>query len=74
MSDTLRTRIAAIIDTHTAVGVEGQVTCWCDSQQFDGFHAHSMHAADAVIAELKLQPHDHHYNIGYNRYITGWLK
>jgi hypothetical protein len=47
MSD-LQARIAAIIDTHTAVGAEGQVTCWCDSQQFDSFHAHSLHAADAV--------------------------
>jgi hypothetical protein len=53
MSD-LRARIAAIIDTHTAVGAEGQVTCWCDSQKFDSFHAHSLHAADAVIAEVGL--------------------
>ena len=52
MSDNLRDRIAAIIDTHTAVGAEGQITCWCDSQRFEGFHAHSLHAADAVIREL----------------------
>lgn len=52
----LRARIAAIIDTHTAVGAEGQVTCWCSSERFDGFHAHSLHAADAVIRELNLQP------------------
>ena len=51
MSD-LRSRIAAIIDTHTAVGAEGKVTCWCSSEQFDSFHAHSLHAADAVIREL----------------------
>jgi hypothetical protein len=55
VQDDLRARIAAIIDTHSAVGSEGQVTCWCDSQQFDGFHAHSLHAADAVIRELGLR-------------------
>ena len=74
MADDLRTRIAAIIDTHTAVGAEGQVTCWCDSQKFDGFHAHSLHAADAVIRELGLRqerqqgPYQYLY-----RYTTGFM-
>ena len=71
MSD-LQARIAAIIDTHTAVGAEGQVTCWCDSQQFDSFHAHSLHAADAVIAELGLTRVTRSQNPPIHRYVTDW--
>jgi len=67
----LRTRVAKAI-AGAVYGHNTLETDWADLHEDaqDEYFAE----ADAVIAELKLQPHDHHYNIGYNRYITGWLK
>ena len=78
MSDDLRTRIAKVADSHTAMGYDSDYgpndswVCNCGWTWAAG-GTHGEHVADAVIRELELRKvTDANRSVPQSRYVTEW--
>jgi hypothetical protein len=69
----LRTKIAKILYSQNAdEDWNGNEVTWEGTSK--AYRECWLHDADVLIAGLALEPHDEHFNVGYRRYITGWIK